>query len=92
MTFASPAFLCLFLPLAIAAVALGRRFAGGRGAMIAALSASLVFYGLWDWRLLPLLAASIVVNHALGRGLATQPSGAVLALGVVANLAVLGWH
>jgi D-alanyl-lipoteichoic acid acyltransferase DltB (MBOAT superfamily) len=91
MTFASPAFMTLFLPLAIAAVALGRRHAGAQGAMAAALAASLIFYGLWDWRLLPLLLGSILINHALGRRLASRPSGALLAVGVAANLAVLAW-
>lgn len=91
MSFSSPEFLTLFLPLAIAAVALGRRQAGANGAMAAALAASLVFYGLWDWRLLPLLIGSILINHALGRRLASRPSGALLAVGVAANLAALGW-
>ncbi|SEB06300.1 MBOAT family O-acyltransferase [Rubrimonas cliftonensis] len=91
MTFASPAFLTLFLPLAIIAVALGRRHGGAAGAMAAALAASLLFYALWDWRLLPLLAASILINHALGRRLAARPSRALLAIGVAANLAALVW-
>jgi D-alanyl-lipoteichoic acid acyltransferase DltB (MBOAT superfamily) len=91
MTFASPEFLTLFLPLAIFVVAFGRRLDGARGAMTAALIASVVFYGLWDWRLMPLLAASILANHAVGRRLAAQPSGALLALGVAANLSVLVW-
>jgi D-alanyl-lipoteichoic acid acyltransferase DltB (MBOAT superfamily) len=91
MTFASPAFLTLFLPLAIAAVALARRHAGAQGAMAAALAASLIFYGLWDWRLLPLLLGSILFNHMVGRRLASRTSGALLAVGVAANLAALAW-
>jgi alginate O-acetyltransferase complex protein AlgI len=53
------------------------------------LVASWVFYGAWDWRFVPLLIASALING----GLAWVVSGRrwLLTLGVVANLAILGF-
>ncbi|MEL7155926.1 MAG: MBOAT family protein, partial [Actinomycetota bacterium] len=61
---------------------------------LAMVSLSLFFYGYWDWRFVPLLLASIAINHVAGRAIASTagrgPSIA-LALGIGANLAILGF-
>lgn len=94
MLFNSPVFILGFLPVTLLLFLLSRH-AGGRRAMWLLLVASLVFYGWWDWRFLPLLLGSIGGNHLLaGRMLAAgsrRLSKRWLALGIAANLAVLGW-
>jgi len=63
------------------------------------LAASWFFYGYWDERFVLLLAASALGNWAIGRAIATAgPAGArtdrmraLLAVGVVLNLCLLGW-
>lgn len=62
---------------------------------IALLLASWFFYGAWDGRFVALLFVSAVANWALARGIVASPSPGrargLLALGVVANLGVLGY-
>jgi len=88
MLFHTQAFLLAFLPLTLAAYyALAARPEGRRWAMILA---SLVFYGYWDWRLVPLLVASVLVNWALSMLPPLVAPRRVVALGVTANLLVLG--
>jgi alginate O-acetyltransferase complex protein AlgI len=55
--------------------------------------ASFVFYAYWDWRFLPLLLGSILVNHLLAKWLLRAGSQVrfVVALGIAANLACLGY-
>lgn len=95
MYFHSYQFLFLFLPLALASFQLARRF-GEKGRLGAMLCASLLFYGLWDVRFVPLLAASILINFAIGRALSVrrEARGAdapdyLLSAAVLLNLAVL---
>ncbi len=93
MLFHEPAFLYAFLPATLAGFLMLR--ARGHEALTPwfLLGASLVFYGWWEPRLVPLLAASILGNHALGAALIDrQGAGAdrLLALGVAGNLALLG--
>ncbi len=58
------------------------------------LLASYVFYGLWDWRFLALLALSSGINAAIGAAIHARDDEVVrrrlIVLGVVANLAILG--
>jgi D-alanyl-lipoteichoic acid acyltransferase DltB (MBOAT superfamily) len=64
MLFNSYPFLLVFLPVVLAASYVAGR-AGGRNALAnVAGFASLVFYGWWDVRFLPLLLASIAINYA----------------------------
>ena len=89
MLFHTQAFLLGFLPLTLAAYyalaghPLARRWA--------AILASLAFYGYWDWRLVPLLVLSVLANWGLSLLPPRLPLRAVVALGVAANLAVLGF-
>ena len=59
------------------------------------LAASYVFYGWWDARFCLLLAGSTVANHlvvhALARARTDRSARAVMVLGVVVNLVVLGF-
>lgn len=95
MVFSSLPFLVLFLPVVLLAVSLARRH-GGHGAVVATLlAASWLFYACWDWRFVPLLWGSILFNHAWARLLITTADdrrrGHLLAIGIAANLLVLGF-
>ncbi|AVR98388.1 MBOAT family O-acyltransferase [Pseudoduganella armeniaca] len=94
MLFNSYAFLFSFLPAVLLAYfAAARHGAACASAVLAA--ASLVFYGVWDVRYVPLLLASIVVNYACSlriRAAAGRRRKGWLALAVGANLALLGWY
>jgi D-alanyl-lipoteichoic acid acyltransferase DltB (MBOAT superfamily) len=98
MLFNSPEFLFGFLPVTLAAFfAIAR--AGAAPAAGWLVAASLFFYGWWDARYLALLAASIALNFAVGGWLARSRAvagharrRAVLALGIGANLALLGYY
>jgi D-alanyl-lipoteichoic acid acyltransferase DltB (MBOAT superfamily) len=92
MPFNAQEFVFLFLPLAWAVFEWLRRRAAWRGVLGWLLLCSLAFYAWWEPRHLPLIAASILANHALGLALARpRPPRWLLALGVLANLALLGW-
>eukprot|EP00913_Durusdinium_trenchii_P005997 g5609.t1 len=82
-------FLFLFLPACIVAVLTARRLFGPSTALAVLLAASLFFYAHWDWRYLALFIPSIAFNYAIGRRLASNPSRALLALGVSLNLALI---
>ncbi|AXA94101.1 MBOAT family protein [Massilia sp. YMA4] len=94
MLFNSYAFLFGFLPVVLLAYfAAARHGAAWASAVLA--TASLMFYGWWDVRYLPLLLASIGVNYACSlriHGAAGRRRQAWLALAVGANLALLGWY
>ncbi|TGY87555.1 MBOAT family protein [Marinicauda algicola] len=59
------------------------------------LAASFVFYGWWDWRFCGLLFASALANWIIGQAIWRTPARPVqnllVAIGVAANLAVLGF-
>ncbi|MDH4079441.1 MAG: hypothetical protein OEU68_06460 [Nitrospira sp.] len=58
------------------------------------LAASYLFYGWWDWRFLPLIAFSTVMDFCLGNLVAAAPEGAprqrYVQISVVVNLLLLG--
>ena len=58
------------------------------------LAASYLFYGWWDWRFLPLIAFSTVMDFYLGNLVAAAPEGAprqrYVQVSVVVNLLLLG--
>ncbi|HEY0663492.1 MAG TPA: MBOAT family protein, partial [Thiobacillaceae bacterium] len=97
MLFNSYAFLFLFLPVTLVVYFLiGRR--GHEAAIAWLVLASLFFYGWWNPVYLFLLLASLAVNFVLGellgRAAAAQRGSwgrLWLALGVIANLGVLGY-
>ncbi|AWN46195.1 acyltransferase [Methylobacterium terrae] len=89
MPFNSLPFLLLFLPVALGlhAVCIARR-PGWRVAWLAALS--FAFYGWWDLRFVPLLAASVAVNWLAGEVWRRTGRDGVLAAAVVLDLGLLG--
>lgn len=88
MLFNSFAFLLAFLPLALGLHWLAERFAPQwRLAVLALLS--FAFYGYWDWRFVPLLAASILVNWLIAELFHKTRSGGLITLAIVLNLLVL---
>ncbi len=88
MLFNSQAFILAFLPAVLAAYyAAAGRLALRQAVLVAA---SLVFYGWWDIRFVPLLAALTLANWGLVRLYAACRRDAVLVAGVALNLAVLG--
>ena len=55
------------------------------------LVASWVFYGAWDWRFVLLLIASAFINWGFARAIRLKGKQPWLALGVIANLCILGF-
>jgi alginate O-acetyltransferase complex protein AlgI len=91
LLFNSPAFLFAFLPVVLAAYFLVARFIGKAGALWCALIASYVFYGWGDPGRLLILVGSTLANFAVGSFLLRHPRRDVLAIGILANVALLGY-
>ncbi|GEP10397.1 MBOAT family O-acyltransferase [Methylobacterium gnaphalii] len=88
MLFNSHVFLLAFLPLAFGLHALVERFRPDwRLAVLVLLS--LVFYGWWDIRFVPLMLASIGMNWLVMRAFLTRPVSWLIPLAIGANLLVL---
>jgi D-alanyl-lipoteichoic acid acyltransferase DltB (MBOAT superfamily) len=54
------------------------------------LALSIIFYGYWDWRFVPLIVTSILVNWIVTRVFGKRRPSYVLPLAILANLMVLG--
>jgi D-alanyl-lipoteichoic acid acyltransferase DltB (MBOAT superfamily) len=94
MLFNSYAFLFIFLPIVFVLFHLAYRAGGARGAGALLTLASLVFYGWWNLKYVPLLVLSIVFNYAAGRLICRTvvPSRkGVLVAAIAANLLLLGY-
>jgi alginate O-acetyltransferase complex protein AlgI len=94
MLFNTSEFIFIFLPLAVTLHFLAARRSVTAAVIVTTLS-SLVFYAYWNppFVLLPLL--SIGLNFLLARGIATASKPAayrLMLIGVIANLAVLGYY
>jgi alginate O-acetyltransferase complex protein AlgI len=89
MLFNSYLFLLAFLPAALAVHGLAARFCPQRRIHLL-VGLSLLFYGYWDWRFVPLLALSILINWAIAEAFVRSRRKSLLAGGIVANLATLG--
>ncbi|AMJ60506.1 MBOAT family O-acyltransferase [Bosea sp. PAMC 26642] len=88
MLFNSFAFLFGFLPLALGLHWLVERFAPQwRLGVLAALS--LLFYGYWDWRFVPLLALSIGLNWLIAEAFHRTKTDALVTLAIILNLLLL---
>lgn len=87
MLFSSQVFVLLFLP---AVLAVFYRAADAHRRLLLLTLASLVFYGWWDPRFVPLLAGSIAGNWWLARGHVAGRWRWATAAGVALNLALLG--
>ena len=88
MLFNSFVFLLGFLPVALLLHWLAERFRPElRLHVLAALS--FVFYGWWDWRFVPLLAFSVLLNWLIAEAFQKTRAGGLVTLAIVLNLAVL---
>ncbi len=97
MLFNSYEFILLFLPFTFLVYffLLGKRLAtGAKGFLV---FASLFFYSWWNIAYLPLILGSVLFNFAVGNSLGKNsgrervPGKAVLAFGILCNIAVLGY-
>ena len=88
MLFSSQVFLLLFLPVVVAVYYMVARHAALRLWWL--LAASLLFYGYWDARLVPLLLGSILVNWLVALAYRRFGQGAWIVAGVAFNLGLLG--
>ena len=97
MLFNSFPFIFAFLPITLIGYELLRRRGLRRATHIWLIVASCVFYAYWNAAFLALLFVSIVVNFGIGRKLQTiarergTPSRALLIVGLVWNLSLLGY-
>ncbi len=96
MLFSSYEFVLLFLPASVTVYFLALRLHGAQAAKIGLYLFSLFFYGYWDWRFLPLLVGSSLVNFYIGellgrRTSSGRPQRSMLIAGVVLNLGLLGF-
>jgi D-alanyl-lipoteichoic acid acyltransferase DltB (MBOAT superfamily) len=89
MLFNSFPFLLVFLPTALLIEALTERYAP-RLRLQVLLALSIIFYGYWDWRFVPLIVTSILVNWIVTRVFGKRRPSYVLPLAILANLMVLG--
>ena len=97
MLFSSYVFLFCFLPLAIVCFyALNR--VSRTAALVGLIGFSLVYYGYWNYRYVPLLMASVVFNYTLGRMIQARTAASkrraaqvLLAAGVAINVALLAY-
>ncbi len=66
MLFNSYIFLFLFLPISVLLTLAGAKYIGNKFGEWVLILASFFFYGYWDYRYVPLLIGSIVINFLLG--------------------------
>jgi len=89
MLFNSYAFLLVFLPCALITYTLADPYPRARMPVLIALS--LIFYGYWDVRFVPLLVLSILINWFAAKYYIATKRGAVITATIVLNLALLGF-
>jgi D-alanyl-lipoteichoic acid acyltransferase DltB (MBOAT superfamily) len=96
MKFNSYEFLLLFLPGVLAIFFALGRYGQRKAAMVWLVAASLGFYAYWNPAYLGLILGSILFNFTIGERIARQAmhgrGHALMALGVVANLGLLGYY
>lgn len=88
MLFQSQIFVLVFLPALLAGFYLTARVVWQREMLL--IAGSLVFYGWWDIRFLPLLVGQTVISWLLAEAYIRRPYRFLPAIVVIANLAVLG--
>ncbi len=94
MLFNSYAFILCFLPLTLVVLATLNRKGWASQAKTGLALASLLFYGLWGWRALPVLLFSMIFNHWAALRIAAAEGPArrrFLVFGVAVNLLLLGF-
>lgn len=91
MIFHSFGFLFIFLPCALIAYWLPALLGYRQWSVRLLAAASFVFYGMWYWPHVFVLAASVAGNYLLGRHIVRTRSRTWVRLGVALNLAALAW-
>ena len=91
MLFTSTVFLLVFLPIAVAGYWLINRFHYNTYSLWWLLALQVIFYGWIDWRYVPLLSVSVLINFLVGKALQKDPRKWLLVLGIIFNLAWL-WY
>ncbi|UQS15052.1 MBOAT family protein [Pseudomonas sp. HS6] len=99
MTFSSPKFFLIYLPIVFFVYFFLNRKRLITAGKIWLVIASLIFYGHWSVAYIPLLGLSIGFNFIVGKTLATPTrpvmsclsKKAILVIGIVTNLALLGY-
>jgi alginate O-acetyltransferase complex protein AlgI len=89
MLFNSRAFLLVFLPLALLFYALASR--SERWRLPPLLLISIIFYGYWDVRFVPLIVGSILFNWCAAELFFAYKRRLVITAAIAADLAVLAW-
>jgi alginate O-acetyltransferase complex protein AlgI len=90
MLFNSFIFLFAFLPVALLVHWLAERFKP-EWRLPVLLGLSLLFYGYWDWRFVPLLALSVTVNWLIAETFTRSGRDILIPLAITANLAALAF-
>jgi D-alanyl-lipoteichoic acid acyltransferase DltB (MBOAT superfamily) len=85
--FNSLTFIFLFLPVSVFGFYLTR--SNKKWNLIFLLSVSVIFYGFWDLRSIPILFSSILFNYFIGNIVNVKKSRLILASGISINVAVL---
>lgn len=91
MLFNSYEFILLFLPATLSIYYLLAAKVNNRMAKYFLILASLAFYSYWNINNLPILLTSIAVNYYVGSFLVKNKSKAILWIGIIFNLAFLGY-
>jgi D-alanyl-lipoteichoic acid acyltransferase DltB (MBOAT superfamily) len=94
MLFNSYTFLLLFLPAVLAGCFWLAHRRGPHAAALWLVFASFFFYGWWDARYVPLLAASVAFNYGVGQALvrsAGRAARTILGLGIAVDIGVLAY-
>ena len=89
MLFSSQVFILLFLPVVVTAYYAVADRRSPRLALL--LVSSLIFYGWWDIRFVPLLPVTIVVNWLAAHAFAAFGRRSIIIGGVTFNLALIGF-
>ena len=88
MLFSSQAFILGFLPLTLVVFYLAAGHRRARQSVI--IGASMLFYGLWNWRFVPLLVGLTLANWLIVQAYARLQARPLLLGGVALNLLALG--
>lgn len=91
MLFNSAFFIFAFLPVTLFVFHVLGKYNFYNSAIIWLVCASLFFYGWWNPAYLFLILGSMLFNYGVGLSLSKTPRKGILALGVTANLALLGY-
>lgn len=96
MLFSSFEFILAFLPITFLTYFLLQKLSYQTTAKVWLISASLFFYGWWDINYLPVILSSIFINYVISQSLIKNKSAktnkALLASGIIFNIALLGHY